>query len=424
MLSGMRFRPKGTGSDSKGSLPVPASFPRIKSVRDNRILAVVVVVIILWMFRPLLWASPFSSLHSRYPQGLPPGVRHNVPLVSPYIYPPIEDADILRKMDPLDFVTKVPSANGEGELIKSLNYLDDEDPVKQKIKEDNENAASDVLRAKNHFKNQAKIVFQPKLSKNYPKVVVVTAVDFTKYLTKSLAKIIQNRVNYAHEHGYGIYVRWYQEFFHEVESMDYLKDEERAKWMRLFCLRAAMHAFPEAEWLWYLDQDGVITNMKVDLEAYLLTANALKGASLRDHPIIPPNGLIRTYKNVNPDNVHFVFTQGDHKVESNSFIVRNDAVGRGMVDHWRGKLYLDYSNFPFGPDSALTHILQWHPFILSKTVLVSARTINSLYDEKVGADKKTSDHTHYFPGDFVALWPLCKSSTDCELVLNKFLPDK
>ncbi|GEQ70524.1 hypothetical protein JCM33374_g4202 [Metschnikowia sp. JCM 33374] len=422
MLSGVRFRPKGT-SNTKG-LPLPGGFHRIKSVRDNRLLAVAMVVFLLWMFNPFRWFYSFSTPQDRYPAGHPPGTKHIVGSASPYIYPPIEDADILKKLDITDLVYRSPTDDGRDTKLESLNFLDDPDPVKQKIKEDNENAVSDEARAKNHFKNQQKVVYKPKSQGNYPKVVIVTAIDFDRYSTKSLAKIVQNRVNYAHDHNYGVYVRWYQEFLPELNSMNFLGDQQRSKWIRLFCMRAAMFAFPEAEWFWYFDQDGLITNMRVGIYPYLLAPESLRRATLREHPIIPPKGLIKTYKNIQPANINFIFTQSETSIETNSFVVRNNDIGRAAIDTWRAKLYLDYNNFPNGPDSAITHILQWHPFVLSKTSIVSARTINSFYKENVSPSDKKTDHQHYFSGDLVAQWSTCSSTTECERILSKFSGEK
>ena len=53
-----------------------------------------------------------------------------------------------------------------------------------------------------------------------------------------------------------------------------------------------------------------------------------------------------------------------------------------MLDIWGDNLYLNYPNFPYGPDSALTHILQWHPFILSKTTIVPTKTISASHTFK------------------------------------------
>lgn len=305
--------------------------------------------------------------------------------------------------------------------LLSLNVLDDPDPAVQKMKEEAENAMSEEARARNVFKNHDKTKYVPKSKTNYPKIVIVTAVDYEKYSVDGLAKIVQNRINYAHLHGYGVYVRWYQEFVPRMNSKNFLLDKERVKWVRMLCVRAAMFAFPEAEWFWFLDQDGLIMNEKVDLENYLLGDEAMDQALLREQPVIPPNGLIKTYKNLKTENVKLIFTQSDSKIETNSFLAKNDEIGRAILDIWCDRLYLNYNNFPFGPDSAMTHILQWHPFVLSKTAIVPARTISSLHNAQPLADNaKGGDHTHYYAGDLVAQWSNCEGGLKCEETLNGY----
>lgn len=307
-------------------------------------------------------------------------------------------------------------------LFESLNTHDDPNPAKQKEKEEIENQVSQEKRAINNFKNQDKVVYSPKASESYPKVIIVTAIDFDKYEVSPLANIVQNRVNYAHAHDYGIYVRWHQEFAPFMNSIQFVTAKERAKWARLYCLRAAMFAFPKAEWFWYLDQDGLIMNLKVNLYDYLLSDEALERAALRDQPVVPPNGLIKTHKNLHSENVKLVVTQSESKIGTNSFIVRNDEIGRGMLDLWGDKLFVNYNNFPYGPDSAISHILQWHPFLLSKTAIVQARTINSVFtSETLEEDAKNGDHIHYFKGDLVATWSGCTDPTLCTNILGKLV---
>lgn len=430
MLSGIRFRPKSARSSAGelGFLPAPATFKRIKAVRANKAGILLFVVVVLWLLNPFAMLLRYYRHAPKYPPSHPFGTPHVVESVLKYIYPAIEDATKLRLLGVKELVLEtrvrdpdVPEV--ERSVLQSLNVLDLADPLQQRAKEEDENLKSDTARVKNNFKNHEKVVFRPKSLKNYPKIVVVSAVDFDKYNMDSLAAIVQNRVNYAHEHNYGLYVRWYQEFAPSMNSFNFLTARERSKWARLFCLRAAMFAFPEAEWFWYLDEDALIMNEKVNLEEYLLDKEVLRRAILREQPVIPPNGLIKTYKNLQPENVKLIFTQLDSKIETNSFLVKNDEIGGAIIEIWHDRLFLNYNNFPFGPDSAITHILQWHPYVLSKTAIVPARTINSLHADHVSEGAKNGDHSHYFQGDLVAQWSNCAGS-HCEATLQKFAPKK
>lgn len=412
MLGGIRLRPKNTRASSRdgnGFLPAPATFRRMKSTKSNLIGFVVLVLFLIWLVKPMLYLTA-KETGPDYPLLHPHSSLYTIPSSSKFIYPPIEDAPALKKLGlaKLFKESRVRDSNMpevEKTIYQLLNVDDDPNPIKQKLLEEEQNLKLNTARLRNSFKNQEKVVYKPKLSSGYPKVVLVTAVDFEMHEMDYLAKIVQNRVNYAHKQNYGIYVRWYQEFVPIMNSIQFLTAKERAKWVRLYCLRAAMFAFPEAEWFWYLDQDSLIANLKVDLFDYLLNKENLNTAALREQPVIPPHGFIKTYKTLQPENVKLVFTQLETKIETNSFLVKNDVVGRGIIEIWSDQLFLNYNNFPHGPDSAITHILQWHPFILSKSVIVPARMINSAHPEdSLPEEAESGDNVHYYPGDLVVQW--------------------
>lgn len=427
MLSALRLRPKKLASKDSGLLPAPATFKRMHP-RTNRMGIIIVIALIFWFLSPQRLVYFFSrSPIPHYPIPHPFTSPNVIESTSKFIFPPVEQAPKLKELTVKRLVRETREKDKqmpelEKSVFDSLNVLDDPNPAVQRLKEEAENALSDDAKIINKFKNQDKVVYKPKKGTKYPKVIMVTAVDFEKYSVEALAKIVQNRVDYAHLHNYGVYVRWYQEFVPVMNSLNFLLDQERRKWVRLFCLRAAMFAFPEAEWFWYLDEDALVMNEKVELVDYLLTPEQLKKAMLKEQPVIPPNGLIRTYKNIQPENVRMIFTQSDTKLETNSFIVQNDFVGRALLDMWTDRLFLGYNNFPFGPDSALTHILQWHPFVLNKSTIIPARTIASLHSEKALSEgSKDSDKTHYYAGDLVAQWGYCDTPLRCEEILNGYI---
>lgn len=393
--------------------------------QSNKLGVLLVTLVLFWFFNPLSWVSSyFGPPAPRYPEAYPHTSKHVIETPSKYIFPAVEDVPRLKELGAKNLVrqvrvkdTEVPEM--EKTIFQSLNVLDDQDPLVQKQKEDAENAKLSDAKVKNTFKNHDKVVFRPKSLKNYPKAVIVTAVDFDRYSVDAITKIVQNRVDYGHEQNYGVYVRWVQEFVPMMNSLNFLTDRERSKWIRLYCLRAAMFAFPQAEWFWYFDQDGLVMNLKVDLIKYLVDAESLKKSMLLEQPVIPPDGLIKTYKNVQPSRIRLIFTQSDRKLESGSFIIKNDFLGKGLLDTWGDRLFLNYNNFPYGPESAITHILQWHPFVLSRTAIVPARTINSLHsDSKL--DEKANDQFHYHSGDLVVQWSNCETPLKCEEVLSGY----
>ncbi|CAX44484.1 alpha-1,6-mannosyltransferase, putative [Candida dubliniensis CD36] len=425
------FKPKygksnypSSSSSSSSFLPLPATFHQIN--RKKRLPLILIILLFIWYICFNSFLSPFPYLFSKsitkknYPRAHPLTSTQFIETSSKYIYPPIEHAPLLKQLTTRKlFIEHTFKENGIDKTgIKSLNFLDDPHENLQKIKEKEENDNSPLNAAKNYFKNQDKIVFKPKKSSSssnkYPEIVIVTAVDFNKYSLDGLTKIVQNRVDYAHLQNYGVYVRWSEEFLPILNNFQYLDDKERIKWIRVYCMKAAMFAFPKTKWFWYLDQDGLIMNMNINIYDYILNPEILNSIMLRDLPLIPPDGIIKTYKNAQANSIRFLLIQSNQKIETNSFLMKNDFIGKSMIDIWGDNLYFQYPNFPYGPDSALTHILQWHPFILSKTTIIPAKTIGSSHNFNDNSPKNLI----YEDGDFVAQWSNCKNPTDCENILN------
>ncbi|KAK1383186.1 Galactomannan galactosyltransferase [Heracleum sosnowskyi] len=74
-----------------------------------------------------------------------------------------------------------------------------------------------------------------------------------------LLRLFKNKVDYCRIHGYDIFYN--NAYFHP--KLDKL-------WAKPAAIRASMLAHPEAEWIWWVDVDAVITNMefKIPLEKY------------------------------------------------------------------------------------------------------------------------------------------------------------
>ncbi|EGV61235.1 putative alpha-1,6-mannosyltransferase mnn11 [Yamadazyma tenuis] len=422
MLRGRSLRPKET---SKGYLPVPATFNNFVKFKKSKwsLWITTLVVIFLW-FNPLGIPMNFmqKKYHRRYPAPHPFTSPNMVTTSSKYIFPPVEHAQLLQELGRKKLVeeSRVRSADHpeiDVSIIRSLNKYDDPNPSVQLAKEKEENAVSGLSAARNTFKNGDKIVYKPKSMKNYPEIIVVTAIDFEKYSLAGLTSIVQNRIDYAHQNNYGVYVRWYQEFLPRINSFANFDNEDKRKWIRTFCVRAAMFAFPHAKWIWYLDEDGLIMDLNINLWDYVLKEESLSPIMIREQPINPQNGIIKTYKTSKASHVRLIVTQSDQKVETESFLLKNDEVGRSILEFWSSDLFFDYPNFPYGPDSALTHILQWHPYCLSRSAIIPAKTIAARDPRAVGF---RGDHLTYAKGDFVVTWSGCKGE-NCEKLLNSYV---
>ncbi|GMF07617.1 unnamed protein product [Ambrosiozyma monospora] len=184
-------------------------------------------------------------------------------------------------------------------------------------------------------------------------------------------------------------------------------------------MRAAMHAFPNAKYFWYVDQNSMILRSDIDLMSYILKPSSLGPIMLKEQPVLLPYGAIKTYKNVKPEDVSFIITQTTESLNSDSFILRNDVYGRGLLEFWSDPLFRKYPTFVNNVEAALTHLLQWHPVLLSKTSIVPARTICSTHDAN-GLVLPGQEAYRYHDGDFVVDFKNCGKDFHCESLVDTF----
>ncbi|ODV84012.1 glycosyltransferase family 34 protein [[Candida] arabinofermentans NRRL YB-2248] len=425
------LKPRGR---NRSILPLPASFRHtLRTYKPNKIIYIIIglIIFINWLFNGyfttfLLSSSSSSSSSSKRGfnhltnqealQTLQKnhGIYKNEIIVNTnYIFPPIEHAPLLRELT-LDklFKSKLNVDTQE----KVYMYNEDEDLNDVNEIKDKSNKENPLDQARKAFKEHGHKVFRSSSSnkKSSPEVVLVTGVDFEQFELSHLTKIVQNRVDYAHANKYGLYVRWIQEFIPSLQEFnnDY-------KWAKLFIMRAAMHAFPNAKYFWYLDEDSLIMRNDIELISYILEPDSLDPIMLRDQPLIVPNGAIKTYKNVHAKDIKFVITQSKTGLNTDSFILQNEIYGKGLLEFWLDPLMRKYPTFVNSDEDALTHILQWHPVLLSKSTVVPGRTICSLHNSNTAGED--DDVLYYQDGDFVVNFKGCDVHRTCELVLDMYL---
>lgn len=340
MFGGGKFKPRHGKQNSVTFLPLPATFNR--TLHRRNIPQILFISLIIWyMFNPLSFITAMfkTPVTTTYPTPHALTTRHTVETNSKYIYPHVEDVPTLKQItiDKLFKVSRVRDSNFpeiEKTIYSSLNSMDDPDPAIQKTKEDQENAVSDISKVINNFKNLDKVIYKPKSGSiaDYPEVVIVTALDYEKYSFAALTKIIQNRVDYGHFQNYGVYVRWVNEFLPIINSINNLHDKEKSKWVRLYAIQAARFAYPHAKWFWYLDQSGLIMDMTINIQEYMLNPSSLEPIMMREQPLVPPNGAIKTYKSVRAESIKVIVTQSETMIETASFLVKNDHIGKSIIE--------------------------------------------------------------------------------------------
>ena len=117
-------------------------------------------------------------------------------------------------------------------------------------------------------------------------------------------------------------------------------------------MRHALTKYPEASYFWYLDLDGFIMNPRLTVEDHLMHRQTIEENMIRDHPVVPPDSIIKTFTHLQGDDVDLVLTQDKVGLSTGSFIVRNSAWAKFFLETWYDPLYRSY-NF----QKAQTHAL-------------------------------------------------------------------
>jgi len=224
--------------------------------------------------------------------------------------------------------------------------------------------------------------------------------DPDNYSKEYLDSIKENRIEYAGKHSYAT-------FFPNVT--DYDLSGSPNSWARVPACRHAMTKFPHATYVWFLEQNALIMNPAFTIEDHIMDPKQLEGLMIKDHSIVPPDSVIKTFSHLKGDQVDFVLTQDREGLAQGSFILRRGEWAKFFLDTWFDPLYRSY-NFQKADTHALEHIVQWHPTILSKLALVPQRIMNA-YSKGLGGE----DPGTYKDGDFVVRFAGCEEGhgRDC-----------
>ena len=82
----------------------------------------------------------------------------------------------------------------------------------------------------------------------------------------------------------------------------------------------------------------------------------LEELMIRDHPIVPPDSVIKTFPHLKGSDIDFVLTQDKEGLAQGSFIIRKGEWSKFFLDTWFDPLYRSY-NFQKADTHALVSIL-------------------------------------------------------------------
>ena len=186
-----------------------------------------VFIFILYIFSNLFYPNSnnknlFSSEHGYYLNELPASSR--------LIFPHVEHSPVLKEIGINALYIQRYEMDGTRKFVLKA----DDKPLTD---EDKKKTTDQILLVKRSFLDHGKLVYRK--DSDEPEIVIVTLIDFENDELDSIVKIVQNRVDYAQKHKYGVYIRWAQEFLPLMEKQTVLESYEHFKPL---IMRSTIHA--------------------------------------------------------------------------------------------------------------------------------------------------------------------------------------
>jgi mannan polymerase II complex MNN11 subunit len=124
-------------------------------------------------------------------------------------------------------------------------------------------------------------------------------------------------------------------------TTDYELDGAPSSWARVPSLRHALTKFPHTKYFWLLDQNAFIMNPVMTVEGHVM--RELDSLMLKNHPVVPPNSVIKTFPNLKANQIDLVLTQDTAGLDQGSFIIRRGDWAKFFLDTWFDPLYRSYN---------------------------------------------------------------------------------
>lgn len=347
---------------------------RVKSavLYNSRVQWLITFIILVTLVVHYLSSNFFESDINRYGGGVFNDAQTVTVVKQPYIYPDLTKLEEYRKHRTVELKDGRKVASNKNAVI----YKPDKTAAAHFSAQ---NVLGKILGGGN----------TAELKDANPPLVLVLGLDADRYSREYLANVLADRLAYAKKHGYGLYARYLQDFQPDEETNPEIEAKlDPLEWAKIYMIREAMFSFSKASWLWWLEQDAVIMNPNFDIGSELVfDKEALSKHMIRDTPVIPPESIIHTYKHVPADHIRFITTQNDAGISMNSYLIRNDFLyGRMLFDYLRDPLHRTYPGFRAAGsgravEAAVTHLVQWHPAILSRMALVMPSLMAALPED-------------------------------------------
>lgn len=111
----------------------------------------------------------------------------------------------------------------------------------------------------------------------------------------------------------------------------------------LMAMRHALTKYPDCKYVWYLDQDAYIMDISKSLESVVLSNSKLESLKIKDHPVVPPDSIIKTFGHLRANDIDLILSQDKTGLVHNNIILRNGEWAKFFLETWMDPLYRSYN---------------------------------------------------------------------------------
>lgn len=181
-------------------------------------------------------------------------------------------------------------------------------------------------------------------------------------------------------------------YFHNTIT-DIHDDFGKLMWEKPKTIRAALAAYPEAEWVWWLDMDAMIMVHEIDMQSYLLSEPAFQRERINpdtDQEFIKSINEWFTNKPEARDGwrtemmaksyeeTEWIIALDQNGFNAGSFLVRRRPAADTVLDLWVNE-YFQKSGVDYGEQGLLERLMHNHTSVQSHTMVVRQDIINAYF---------------------------------------------
>lgn len=128
-----------------------------------------------------------------------------------------------------------------------------------------------------------------------------------------------------------------------VKATDYNTGKSPRSWAKIIAMRHALSQYPDATFVWFLDQNAYIMDLDRSLEAQVMAPAKLESLMIKDWPVVPPDSIIKTFSHLKGGDAALIISQDDTGLVTNSYVLRNGDWAKFFIETWMDPLYQSYN---------------------------------------------------------------------------------